>query len=421
MPALLDSRTDLTQFRALSTAGKVDAAAGVIYGVSVITQGPALGHNVTVDEKGVKQCLEACQEFGDEGVKLVINHDSGFQEIVGAVKNFRVQGLQLLGDAYLLDSPPDRPHILELAQKMPRNIGLSVETYGEPETIEKKKYWRVDSIDAIALVPNPAANKSGLFSKRKTSLKIAETTIDDLREQVRSAAMKDARFTKTPDAADCCTGVWIADIITDGDSWSAIIQGADQKFYEVSFAVTGGQVALSSSAQEVARKVEYQPVVDTSQGATNDNMDDKALKTLLAETIKPVTDKLSELEKKVNENGEVTKLSKDLDEAKTKLSALEKADQPDLDKIVGDKVAEQLKKDGDQIAADAVTKFAASIGVKKAPDGSTEAGKDGDKTFEGRIATHLSAMPQKDRGKAILRARNDDPKGYNDWAAAGNT
>jgi hypothetical protein len=327
MPALADSRP-LTQFRALSSVGRVDAKAGILYGVSVITLGPALGHNVTVDEKGIKQCLKACEEFGDEGVKLVVNHDSGFQEIVGSVKNFRISGLQLLGDAHLLDTPQDRDHILELAQKLPRNIGLSVETYGNPETIEKKKYWRVDSIDAIALVPNPAANAKGLFSKK-------------------------------PDA------------------------------------------------------------VDTSQESTLENMEAKDLTPLIEAALKPLSDKLTALEAKVDDKSEQTKLSAKLDEHKTKLEAL--PTEAKLGEVVKAEVEKAVKEQAPQIAADAVTKFAASVGVKpgSVPDGQLPDGSGNDKGFEGRISTHLSAMPNKDRGLAIQRARKDDPEGFNKWSANG--
>ncbi|MGB6086231.1 hypothetical protein, partial [Parvibaculum sp.] len=123
----------------------------------------------------------ACAAKGDEGVKLVINHDSGFSEIVGVVKDFRIEGDHLRGDAYLLDSHPQRAHILEVATKMPKNFGLSVETFGENEKIPntKRQLYRCAEIDAIALVPSPAANANGLLSvdtapKEMDEEKIAE-------------------------------------------------------------------------------------------------------------------------------------------------------------------------------------------------------------------------------------------------------
>ncbi|HWL53860.1 MAG TPA: hypothetical protein VNQ90_15580 [Chthoniobacteraceae bacterium] len=174
-------RPQLTQFQALPGGDSVDADAGIIKGVSVMTIGPALGHGMDIDEKGLKQCLAACLAKGDEGVKLVINHESGFSEIVGVVKDFRIEGDQLKGDAHLLDSHPQRAHILEVASKMPKNFGLSVETYGkhEPVSNTKRKLYRCEQIDAIALVPTPAANANGLLSvdtppKEMDEEKIAE-------------------------------------------------------------------------------------------------------------------------------------------------------------------------------------------------------------------------------------------------------
>ena len=162
----------LTQFQALPGADAIDFDAGIIRNVSVMTIGPALGHGITIDRKGLEQCLAACQQHGEEGVKLVMNHDSGFPEIVGAVKNFRIEVDKLLGDAYLLEHSPDRARILELAQKMPSNFGLSVETTGKHEQApgQKTKLYRCADIQAIALVPKPAANPSGLFSQVDNSI-----------------------------------------------------------------------------------------------------------------------------------------------------------------------------------------------------------------------------------------------------------
>ncbi len=161
----------LTQFRALPGPGAIDPEAGLIKGVSVMTIGPALGHGMVIDRKGLEQCFSACQSCGDDGVSLIIRHsdENGVElkDIVGAVKNFRIDGEQLLGDAYLLDSAPERTRILEMAAKLPKNFGLSVETTGEHEAVpnSKQKLYRCDGIDAIALVPKPAANKTGIFSE----------------------------------------------------------------------------------------------------------------------------------------------------------------------------------------------------------------------------------------------------------------
>lgn len=324
MPATLEKPRDLVQFRALNSAGAIDPDAGVIKGASVLSVGPALGHGLQVDEKSLQQCLEACQELGDEGVKLVIDHESGFQEIVGAVTNFRIKGLQLLGDIHLLESIPEqRAHILELAKKLPRNIGLSVETYGEPEKLDGKKFYRVTSIDAIALVPNPAANPTGLFSKK--------------------------------------TGV-----------------------------------------------------VDNS---TNPNPPDMTLdefKTAFSELIKPVADKVDALETKLNDKSEGEKLSAKVDDAVTKLGAL-----PTEDKIKA-LVATELKDQSEQIASNAVTKFAATVGMKPGSVPNSQVGEPGSgkTSFSAKIKAHLAAGAKND-GVAILRAKNDDPAGYNEWEKAG--
>jgi len=177
-------------FKASEKKPSVDTKNGIIEGVSVMTIGPALGHGIDIDSTGLHQCLDACLAHGDEGVKLIYVHtgddDSGqIRDIVGSVKNFRIEGLKLLGDAYLLASAPSRNFILELAEKMPSEFGLSVETEGEHESIPntKKKLYRCTDISAIALVPRPAANPTGLFTQKK------ETKMDEEQMKTMFGAM----------------------------------------------------------------------------------------------------------------------------------------------------------------------------------------------------------------------------------------
>ena len=56
-----------------ASAGAIDAEAGVIRGVSLITKGPALGHGVMIDEKTLEQVKKAAEQYAG-GLKVKLDH-----------------------------------------------------------------------------------------------------------------------------------------------------------------------------------------------------------------------------------------------------------------------------------------------------------------------------------------------------------
>lgn len=159
-----------------------------IKGVSVLSIGPALGHGIMIDREGLSQCLAACKARGS--VKLIAKHDGEFEDIVGAVTNFRMDGEQVRGDIELFDHPM-APRIREIADKLPDQFGLSIESSGEHAgNPSGQQFFRCTDIDAVALVPRPAANPNGLFGAiRKTNLAEATaSTVRYLRAENRPAA-----------------------------------------------------------------------------------------------------------------------------------------------------------------------------------------------------------------------------------------
>lgn len=159
-----------------------------------MTVGPAQGHGITVDQIGLEQCLAACRARGS--VKLIDRHDGEFEDIVGAITNFRIEGDQVKGDAELFENHPMRARILEIAQKIPSEFGLSIESIGNHEDDPNKKdhqFFRCDDVDAIALVPRPAANK-GLFSAKQVDTR-ATANPENMDKTKLSTAIK-AIFTK---------------------------------------------------------------------------------------------------------------------------------------------------------------------------------------------------------------------------------
>lgn len=145
----------------------VDLSGGVIRGVSVITEGPALGHGMMVDATTLAQ-VKACAEEYAGGLKVKISTQRGHlgdvAEIVGYLRAFRIEGTKLLADLHLLETSPHRAFILEMAQKIPDTFGLSIAFSGPVEKRDEVAFARCSEIYSADLVSEPAANPTGLFS-----------------------------------------------------------------------------------------------------------------------------------------------------------------------------------------------------------------------------------------------------------------
>ena len=115
-----------------AAVGVIDAEAGVIRGVSLITRGPALGHGVMIDERTLEQVKSAAQQYSG-GLKVKLNHSGGAGDIVGFIDELRISGKKLLGDLQLLESSPHRAYILEIAERIPDTFGLSIAFSGPSE------------------------------------------------------------------------------------------------------------------------------------------------------------------------------------------------------------------------------------------------------------------------------------------------
>jgi hypothetical protein len=163
-------------------AGMVDAGAGVIYGVSVITEGVARGHNLLVDSTTMQQVKTLMDQFTD-GTKVKVDHWSGFSGIVGSIKNPRIEGERLRGDFHLLNEHDMHDLILEMAEKQPSTFGFSISFFGIPEEKDKLLYARVTELYSVDLVDDPAANPSGLFSAvDSTGLMKSKSMLEQLKD-----------------------------------------------------------------------------------------------------------------------------------------------------------------------------------------------------------------------------------------------
>jgi hypothetical protein len=151
-------------------SGEIDHAAATISGVSVITIGEAKGHSMLVDAQSLAEVMASAETYAG-GLKVKTDHYTGFNEIVGALRAFRMDGDQLRADLHLLKSHPAAPRILEMAETMPDSFGLSIAFTGQHEDIDGQTFARCSEIYSADLVDAPAANPSGLFAAKVDSPK----------------------------------------------------------------------------------------------------------------------------------------------------------------------------------------------------------------------------------------------------------
>lgn len=144
---------------------RVDPVGGVIHGVALITSGvQARGHDLEVDHTTLEQIHECAVALGTVPVKW--NHRTGADAVNGYLDNFRIEGVKLLGDWHLLKTHDRYDQAIEMATRMPKNVGLSAAFMGEDEKRGERTLARCSELISVDLVAQPAANPDGLFEAK---------------------------------------------------------------------------------------------------------------------------------------------------------------------------------------------------------------------------------------------------------------
>ncbi len=166
---------------------KVDRDKGVIYGVAVVTEGEAQGHDVMLDSEFVEDVIDA-GNARRSGLKVRFGHpnmsSTALGTFLGRAKSFRRSDrggkAVALADVYLSNEAKDTPHgnlydyVLGMAQNESDMFGMSIvftpgEEYqkaGPDGTVDKGSplYASLEKLHAVDMVDDPAANPDGLFS-----------------------------------------------------------------------------------------------------------------------------------------------------------------------------------------------------------------------------------------------------------------
>ncbi|HUS39464.1 MAG TPA: hypothetical protein VMX74_08440 [Pirellulales bacterium] len=169
--------------------------AGLIEGVSAVTLGEALGHDLWLDSEFIDQVVVS-GNASRHGVKMRFTHpglsSDGLGTLLARYKNFRRDGDKALADVHFVKSAHSTPsgdlasYVMDLAEESPdlfatsivfnRDIGeegLLVESNRNKDgnfiSPDKKNtrnllHARLDTLIATDMVDEPAANPDGLFS-----------------------------------------------------------------------------------------------------------------------------------------------------------------------------------------------------------------------------------------------------------------
>jgi transcription elongation factor Elf1 len=165
----------MTNYQIKFAVGRVDRQNGVIYGVSLISTGPVLGHGLNADKTTLTSVLSACQRVG--ALKCKANHWADVQSICGTFSNYKIVGKKLLADLTLLKSNPSYEYILDIAEKLPTQIGLSIAFAPDIVETNGQKFVRCVGIFSADIVDSPASNPQGLFSDTTPALTNTATSI----------------------------------------------------------------------------------------------------------------------------------------------------------------------------------------------------------------------------------------------------
>ena len=143
--------------------GKVSG--NTIMGVSLIQEGPALGHGVFVDRKSLGQFKALAMQKGR--VKAKLNHFSSVQDTVGYYENFRVSKGKLLADLTLFEAHGGKEMLLEMINEIPSAFGVSLMFAADSPELDKESgnyMTRPRGLYSADFVDTPAANADGVFS-----------------------------------------------------------------------------------------------------------------------------------------------------------------------------------------------------------------------------------------------------------------
>ena len=140
--------------------------------ISVITAGPALGHDCQIDSVTLAQVLELGNQ--NSPLKVFPDNNETVTDLIGAMSNFYLDetGTQVKADLDLIEENPLSGYYAKILDIFPESLGFSISWTGSLEEIDGKKFARVSDLTSVDLVAQPAANPTGVYSAKISSRKL---------------------------------------------------------------------------------------------------------------------------------------------------------------------------------------------------------------------------------------------------------
>ena len=212
-----------------AASGRIDRRRGIIKGCAVVTVGEAKGHDLIADELTLQTVKECAEDYvGGMAVRFAQeDHGGGAANIVGNLRNWRIDALEQMGgtpclraDLHLLKAHQDYELVMEMAATMPESFGLSIVFKFTKEKTAAGFAARCTDLIGVDIVKNPAANPTGLFStpvdtKEPSVMKDKELEVQFAQT---SAALKDAETKLTEQTAQ------LAALTTERDGYKAQVE-----------------------------------------------------------------------------------------------------------------------------------------------------------------------------------------------------
>lgn len=194
-PKYLRSAPEKQTGAAIAREGGLNRA-GAIRGLSVITSGEALGHDVWIDDVFLDQVTDSLNER-NAGHKARFAHpglsSDGLGKHVGRAMSANRAGDQVLADVHFVQSSHSTPdgdlatYLMDLAEEDPEALGMSIVfmhdleaqdrytleqldengNFVSPDALNTKNlpHARLAELRAVDFVDEPAANPNGLFHR----------------------------------------------------------------------------------------------------------------------------------------------------------------------------------------------------------------------------------------------------------------
>jgi hypothetical protein len=420
---------DLKEFFAPLATQRVDPANGIIYGVSVITSGiKARGHDLEVDTTTLSQIKECAEKLGTVPVKW--NHRTGADAVAGYLENFRIEEGKLLGDWHLLKSHAQFGQAIEMAERMPRNVGLSAAFMGDDEISGGVKKARCSELISVDLVAQPAANPNGLFEAKLPSAPQEFTAQVDTSNKHRMDQNTNTTEASEPSLNDVLAALnqLTAQVTAQQETIAALQNGAGEQNEDISLEeimsltpedlvqlIEAGEITEDDAAGIQAYQAEVAASFEENQGEEGKDSGELAGASAGVETSAGSSSELSALQKQVrelsarferedaaSENAEIEHYFSTIEGNLSKLAE---------EKLQLTELSERLVAENDALRA------AVKTGTRPlafSAESQAVSGSRGElHEFESRVKTHTDSG--KTHAQAVMLAHKENPEAHQDW------